>query len=138
MAFWLLKSEPDCYSYEQLENDKKTAWDGVANNLALKYLRQMKKGDLAFIYHTGDERRIVGVAEVISDPYADPKLQDPKMAVVDVRPMRRITAPVTLSNIKNNPFFADFLLVKMSRLSVVPVAEAQWDEILRLGKESQI
>lgn len=135
MACWLLKSEPDCYSYEQLENDKKTAWDGVANNLALKYIRQIKKGDLAFIYHTGDERRIVGIAEVISDPYPDPKLQDPKMAVVDVKPVRKLAAPVTLSYIKSNPFFADFLLVKMSRLSVMPVTEEQWHEILRQGKE---
>ncbi len=131
MAYWLLKTEPDCYSFDDLERDKKTVWDGVANNLALKYLRQMKKGDLALIYHTGDERRTVGVAEVVSDPYIDPKENDPKLAVVDVKLKERLKRSRTLSEIKADEFFADFLLVKMSRLSVMPVTQQQWERICR-------
>lgn len=127
MAYWLFKTEPDCYSWQQMETDKKTIWDGVANNLALKYLRQCKRGDQALFYHTGDERQAVGIVEVISEPYVDPKVHDPKMAVVDVKPLRRLPQPVTLAEVKANPKFADFLLVTNSRLSVMPVTEAQWN-----------
>ena len=84
-GYWLLKTEPSDYSYADLKKDKKTIWDGVSNNLALKHLRNMKKGDLAFIYHTGKERTLVGVAEVVSNPYPDPKKKDPMLAVVDVK-----------------------------------------------------
>jgi predicted RNA-binding protein with PUA-like domain len=127
MAYWLLKTEPDCYTYDDLEREKKTAWDGVSNNLALKYLRQIRKGDLALIYHTGDERAAVGIAEVISDPYVDPKLNDPKLVVVDIKPKKRLPTQVTLAEVKANKKLADFLLVKMSRLSVMPVTPEQWD-----------
>jgi predicted RNA-binding protein with PUA-like domain len=126
MGYWLFKTEPDCYSYDQLEKDKKTVWDGVSNNLALKYLREIRKGDLAFVYHTGDEKAIVGIAEIISDPYMDPKENDPKLAVVDIKPKERLPKPVRLADIKANPKFEDFLLVKMSRLSVMPVAAEHW------------
>lgn len=126
MAYWLFKTEPDCYSYGDLERDKKTVWDGVGNNLALKYLRQIEKGDLAIIYHTGDEKSAMGVAEVISQPYVDPKLNDPKMVVVDVKPKYRLSTPVTLAQVKGNQKMADFLLVTNSRLSVMPVNESQW------------
>ncbi|HEY9787294.1 MAG TPA: EVE domain-containing protein [Candidatus Obscuribacterales bacterium] len=126
MAYWLLKTEPDCYSFADLERDKKTVWDGVTNNLALKYLREMKKGDLALIYHTGDEKAAVGIAEVTSDPYVDPKLNDPKLAVVDVKPKERLKKPVTLAEVKANAALQDFLLVRMSRLSVMPVTAGQW------------
>lgn len=126
MNYWLLKTEPSCYSYQQLESDKKTVWDGVTNSLALKYLRQMKKGDLALIYHTGDEKAAVGVAEVSSDPYVDPKSNDPKLAVVELKSKQRLARPVTLSEVKSNKQMQDFLLVKMSRLSVMPVTEEQW------------
>jgi predicted RNA-binding protein with PUA-like domain len=129
MAYWLLKTEPDCYSYEDLEKDKKTVWDGVANNLALKYLRQMKKGDLALIYHTGDVRAVIGVAEVTSNAYVDPKENDPKLAVVDVKPKRRLGKPVSLAEIKSTKGFEDFLLVKMGRLSVLPVTGEQWKKL---------
>lgn len=130
MAYWLLKTEPDCYSFEDLEREKKTVWDGVANNLALKYIREMKKGDLAIIYHTGDERTCVGLAEVTSNPYVDPAQNDPKMAVVDVKVKRRLAKPVTLAEIKSTKGFEDFLLVKMGRLSVVPVTDQQWKKIV--------
>ena len=129
MAYWLLKTEPDCYSYDNLEKDKKTVWDGVANNLALKYLRQMKKGDLALIYHTGDVRAVIGVAEVTSNAYVNPKENDPKLAVVDLKPKRRLGKPVSLAEIKSAKGFEDFLLVKMGRLSVLPVSALQWKKL---------
>ena len=90
MAYWLLKTELDCYSWDDLSRDKKTTWDGVNNALALKHIRSMKKGDLALIYHTGDERRAVGVAEVTGAPYADPKEDDEKLAVVDLKSKRKL------------------------------------------------
>ncbi|HEY9789918.1 MAG TPA: EVE domain-containing protein [Candidatus Obscuribacterales bacterium] len=132
MAYWLLKTEPDCYSYEDLEKEKKTVWDGVANNLALKYLRQMKKGDLALIYHTGDVRAVIGVAEVTSNAYVNPKENDPKLAVVDLKPKRRLGKPVSLVEIKSTKGFEDFLLVKMGRLSVMPVTDQQWKKLTEM------
>jgi predicted RNA-binding protein with PUA-like domain len=129
MNYWLLKTEPHCYSYADLERDKKTTWDGIANNLALKYMREVKKGDLAFIYHTGDERAVVGVCEVTSDPYVDPKLNDPKMVAFDIKPKRKLSKPVTLGEIKAHSGLQEFLLVKMGRLSVLPVTAEQWELI---------
>src|SRR5690606_23849996 len=96
MAFWLLKTEPDCYSWDDLERDGQTVWDGVENALALKHIRSMKKGDLALIYHTGNERQAVGVAQVVSAPYADPKAGDEKLVVVDVKAKKKLARPVTL------------------------------------------
>ncbi|HEY9718005.1 MAG TPA: EVE domain-containing protein [Trichormus sp.] len=126
MAYWLFKTEPSCYSYEMLEHDKKTTWDGVTNALALKYLRQIRKGDQALIYHTGDVRAVVGIAEISSEPYVDPKLNDPKLVVVDLKPKRRLSTPVPLAEIKANKDFQDFILVKMGRLSIMPVTDHQW------------
>ena len=102
MAYWLLKTDPDTYSYEDLERDKKTVWDGVANNLALIHMREMKKGDLAFVYHSGAEKGIVGIAEIASDPYPDPKEENPKLVVVDVKAKTRLTRAIPLSEIKAN------------------------------------
>ena len=132
-AYWLLKSEPENYSYADLERDGATVWDGVSNNAALLHIRAMRPGDLALIYHTGDERQAVGLAEITSAPYADPKLGDPKLAVVDVRPLRRLPRPVTLAQVKADPAFADFALVRQGRLSVVPVNPAQWALLLALA-----
>ena len=126
MAYWLFKTEPDCYSYADLENDGRTLWDGVANNLALKYMREVHKGDLALVYHTGDEKAAVGICEVVSEPYVDPKLNDPKMVVFDVKPKKNLSKPVTLAQVKAEKALADFLLVKNSRLSVMPVTDQQW------------
>src|SRR6476619_7269028 len=106
MAKWLLKTEPDCYSWDDLVRDKKATWDGVSNALALKHIRTMKKGDLALIYHTGDVKAAVGVAEITSDPYADPKEDDEKLVVVDLKPKRKLGQPVTLSDIKTDKTFA--------------------------------
>ena len=121
MATWLFKTEPGDYSYADLERDGKTVWDGVGNNWALKNLREVRKGDRALIYHTGKDKAVMGEAKVTSDPYPDPELDDPKMAVVDVEPMRAWESPVKLAEIKADPAFADFMLVKFSRLSVMPV-----------------
>jgi predicted RNA-binding protein with PUA-like domain len=132
MAYWLFKQEPSTYNYQQLEKDGKTAWDGVANNLALKHLRAAKKGDRALFYHTGDERQAVGTMEIISDPYPDPK--DKSLTIVDVRPAGRLAKPVTLEQIKADPAFAGWELVRISRLSVMPVPEKLWGMIIKMGK----
>jgi predicted RNA-binding protein with PUA-like domain len=134
VARWLLKTEPDCYSWAALERDKKTTWDGVTNALALKHIRSMSKGDEAIIYHTGDERAAVGVAQVVSAPYPDPAAGDEKLAVVDLKPKQKLTRPVTLDDIKADPAFAGWDLLRIGRLSVVPVPDAMWDRLLDLAK----
>jgi len=136
VAYWLFKEEPDHYSLEDLFRDKRTVWDGVENNLALKHLRSIQKGDRVLYYHTGTEKSVVGVMEVVKSPYRDPKRDDGRFVVVDVRPVRRLDRPVPLTEIKSNPKFADFALVRISRLSVMPVTDEQWAEIERLSKQS--
>ncbi|HMQ33460.1 MAG TPA: EVE domain-containing protein [Chloroflexaceae bacterium] len=133
MAYWILKTEPDAYSYEDLARDGATVWDGVSNNAALLHLRAMAPGDQALIYHTGDERRAVGLAEVASAPYPDPQLDDPKLVVVDVRPLEPLPRPVELAAVKADPFFADFALVRQGRLSVVPVSAEQWARLMAMA-----
>src|SRR5580658_5055652 len=133
---WLLKTEPSTYSYADLERDKKAVWDGVSNALALKHLRSMKKGDIAFIYHTGDEKQIVGVADVTSDAYPDPKEEDARLVVVDLKPRERLARPVTLSEVKADAEFRDFELVRIGRLSVMPVSEFRWKKLVKMGAAS--
>lgn len=133
MAYWLLKTEPEAYSYADLERDGHTVWDGVANNAALLHLRAMRPGDSTLIYHTGDERRAVGLATITSAPYPDPQLDDPKLVVVDVAPLRRLARPVELAAVKADPFFAGFALVRQGRLSVVPVSEEEWARLLEMA-----
>jgi len=133
MAYWLLKSEPDCYSWDDLTRDGKTAWDGVTNALALKHIRSMKKGDEALIYHTGDERAAVGVANVVSAPYADPNADDEKIVVVDVKKGKKLARPVSLDEIKADKKFAGWDLLRIGRLSVVPVPEGMWKHLLELA-----
>jgi predicted RNA-binding protein with PUA-like domain len=135
LAYWLLKSEPDVYSYDDLVRDKKTEWDGVANNTALKHIRSMHKGDLAVIYHTGDERAAIGVAEIVSDPHKDPKLDDEKMVVITVKPRRKFARPVTLAEIKADPAFAGWDLLRIGRLSVVPTPEKMWLHLEKLASK---
>ncbi len=135
--YWLLKTEPSDYSYADLSRDGKTVWDGVSNNLALKHLRNMKAGDLAFLYHTGKERALVGIADVISDPYPDPKKNDPKLAVVDVKAREQLPQSVSLADVKADSEFSDFLLVRISRLSVMPVTLPQWNRLLAMAGASQ-
>src|SRR4051812_1662802 len=131
--FWILKSDPDTYGFDELTRDRKTVWDGVSNALALKHIRSMAKGDRAFIYHSGDEKALVGLARIASDPYPDPKAADPKLTVVDVEAGSLLARPVTLAAIKSDPAFADLGLVRMSRLSVVPVPAEQWKRLLTMA-----
>ena len=133
---WLLKTEPSAYSYANLRADGRTTWDGVKNPLALKHLASVRKGDRLFVYHTGDEKAVVGVAEAVSDPYADPKKSDPKLVVIDLKPVRALEAPVSLAAIKARKRFAGFDLVRLPRLSVMPVSVEQAEEIERMAKES--
>lgn len=127
MALWLFKQEPDCYPYSQLEADGQTFWDGVSNPLALKHLRACAAGDQVFYYHTGDEKAVVAVMEVGGPPVID--AEDPKVVAVPVKPLRRLAKPVTLAAIKADPVFADWELVKQSRLSVMPVPPELWAKI---------
>jgi predicted RNA-binding protein with PUA-like domain len=134
MARWLLKTEPSTYSFDQLVKDKTTTWDGVANATALQHLRAMKKGDTVLIYHTGSEKAAVGVAEVASNPYPDPKENDGKLVVVDLKPKRKLANPVTLPQIKADPAFKGWDLLRIGRLSVVPVPDTMWARIEALSE----
>ncbi|GAA6622262.1 EVE domain-containing protein [Scytonema sp. NUACC26] len=138
MAYWLLKTEPEEYSYSHLEKDGEGVWDGVNNALALKHLRTMKIGELAFIYHTGKERQVVGIAEVVSLPYPDPKLDDAKRVVVRLKAVQKVKHPVTLSEIKLDSHFENFDLLRLPRLSVVPVSEFYWQRLLQLTKSDRL
>ena len=126
MAHWLFKTEPSNYSFQDLESDEETMWDGVTNTLALKYLRSIEEGDDVLIYHTGDEKAIVGVAEVTRGFYIDPEAGDPKLAVCDVHFVRHLEKPITLTQIKEVPELTDWALVRNARLSVVPVSDDVW------------
>lgn len=130
---WLFKSDPDHYAYADLVRDGRTAWDGVSNNLALKNLRAAHPGDMVLIYHTGEEKRLIGTAEVVSDPYPDPKQKNPKLAVVDLEARQALARSVTLEEVKKQPALADFALVRLPRLSVMPVTEAQWKLLMKLA-----
>ena len=123
---WLLKTEPSAYAYDELERAGKAVWDGVTNPAALKNLRAMKSGDAVAVYHTGDEKAVVGVAEVTREAYPDPKSRNPRLVVVDLKPIRRLARPVTLAEIKARAEFADSPLVRQGRLSVVPLTSRQW------------
>jgi len=133
VGFWLLKSDPEDYSYDDLERDKETVWDGVANNLALLNLRSMKNGDLAFIYHTGSERRIIGIADVTSDPYPDPKARNQRFLVIKVAAKRRLRKYVTLEEVKSRKELKNFDLVRLPRLSVMPVDGESWKRLLTIS-----
>lgn len=134
MAMWLLKTEPSTYSWDDLVRDKKTTWDGVANAAALKNIRSMSKGDQVLIYHTGDERAAIGIAQVAGAPYPDPKEDNEKLVVIDLKPGKKLARPVTLDEIKKDKTFAGWDLLRIGRLSVVPVPEKMWERILELAK----
>ena len=138
MNYWLAKQEPSGprgYNILQLQKDKKTMWDGVHNNLALKHIRNMKKGDLIFFYHTGDERQVVGIMSVISEPYPNPKEENKRFVVVDVKFKRLLKTPVTLDTIKKQKKFKNWELLRISRLSVMPVPKIIWDEIIKMSQK---
>lgn len=123
---WLFKTEPSEYSYDDLEREKKAVWDGVNNNLALKNLREVRLGDEVLIYHSGNEKAVVGIAEAVSEPYPDPVANDEKQVVVNLKPKRRLSRPVTLNEIKANEELREFDLVRLPRLSVMPVNGEHW------------
>jgi predicted RNA-binding protein with PUA-like domain len=124
---WLFKTEPEAYSYDQLEAEKKCVWDGVSNNQALKNLRSISLGDEILIYHTGNEKAIVGIAEAVSDPYPDPNADDEHLVVINLKPKRRVKTPLTLAEIKANEAFSEFDLVRLPRLSVMPISKEYWE-----------
>jgi predicted RNA-binding protein with PUA-like domain len=132
---WLLKTEPSAYSYADLERDGRTAWDGVTNPVALKNLRAMKAGDLVFVYHTGDEKAVVGTARVARAAYPDPKGDDPRLVVVDIEAAGALARPVSLGEIKAMAAFADSPLVRQGRLSVVPLTREQWTAIAERSRK---
>jgi predicted RNA-binding protein with PUA-like domain len=136
MAQWLVKEEPEHYSYDQLERDRKTVWAGVRNPLAQKHLRGIQKGDRIFYYHTGKEKAVVAIARAIGNAYPDPDDASGKSYVVDVAPVERLRRPVTLAEIKADKAFASFPLVRMARLSVMPVSDTEWARIELLSRES--
>jgi predicted RNA-binding protein with PUA-like domain len=133
---WLFKEEPTHYSFDDFTKDKKTVWSGVKNPVAQKHLHAVRKGDRVFYYHTGDEKAVVGVAKALGDAYADPNDKSGKSAVVDIAPVRKLARPVTLKEIKADPAFKDFPLVRISRLSVMPVTDAEWARIEKMAERA--
>ena len=134
MAYWLIKSEPFKYSYDQLEKDKQTTWDGVRNYAARLHLRAMKKGDLAFFYHSNEGVEIVAIAKIAKEAYQDPTTDVEGWVAVDVAPHKRLKKPVTLAAIKAEKRLNNMALVKLSRLSVQPVTEEEWAIVMEMAK----
>ena len=130
---WLFKEEPSNYNFDALVKDKSTVWSGVKNPVAQKHLRSVGKGDRIFYYHTGDEKQIVGIAKALGDAYPDPNDPTGKASVVDVGPVKKLARPVTLKAIKADPWFSTFPLVRISRLSVMPVTDGEWKRIETMG-----
>jgi predicted RNA-binding protein with PUA-like domain len=137
MAQWLVKEEPEHYGYDKLEKDGKTVWAGVKNPLAQKHLRAIRSGDRIFYYHTGKEKAVVAIARAASHAYADPRDRSQKLSVVDVVPEKKLKRPVTLKEIKADKAFASFPLVRMSRLSVMPVTDAEWARIEAISRSDR-
>jgi len=133
MNRWLFKTEPSAYSFAQLSADKRTTWDGVKNPLALKHLAGVRRGDEVLVYHTGGEKAVVGVARAASDPYPDPKKKDAKLLVIDLEAVKPLPRPVSLAAIKASPRFGGFDLVRLPRLSVMPVSSEQRAEIEKMA-----
>jgi len=134
---WLFKEEPDHYSYADLERDRTTLWSGVSNSLARKNLRNVRPGDRVLYYHTGKERAIVGQMRVVGGPTPDPESDDPKAVIVKVEAAGRWAKPLTLERIKQDKGLADWELVRLPRLSVMPVTREQWQRIEELRSESE-
>ena len=133
--YWLIKEEPTKYSYYNLVNDKKTIWDGVVNNFALKNIINISKDDEALFYHTGKEKSVIGIVKVINNPYSDPKKDDKRFVVFDIKPVKKLNRPVSLKEIKSNKIFKEFDLVRIPRLSVMPVTKKYWDTIIKLSNK---
>lgn len=130
---WLVKEEPGNYSFDALVRDRKTVWSGVKNPLAQKHLHGIRKGDRIFYYHTGDEKAVVGIAKALGDAYPDPADPTGKAAVVDIAPVDRLPRPVTLAEVKADTRFSQFPLVRIGRLSVMPVSDQEWSRIEKMA-----
>lgn len=133
MRYWIVKADPEVYPYADLEREGKTVWDGVRNPQALKNIEAMRPGDRLFFYHSGKERAIVGTAGATGRPYPDPKAGNAKLLVVDIVPEGRLSRPVSLSELRDDPVFAGSPLVRQGRLSVIPVTADQWNRILTIA-----
>lgn len=135
MAYWLVKSEPSVYSWEQLQKDKQTVWSGVRNYAARLHLRNMKKGDEVFFYHSNEGTNIVGIAKVVKEHYPDPTTEDDKWVAVDIKAHRKLKNPVSLDQIKKEKSLSAMALVRIGRLSVQPVSDEEWKKVLELAGE---
>jgi predicted RNA-binding protein with PUA-like domain len=131
--YWLVKSEPFKYSWEQFVQDKQTHWDGVRNYAARNNLRSMKKGDEVFFYHSNEGLEIVGIAKVVKEHYQDPTTEDPNWVVVDLKPLKAMKKPVSLASIKADKRLEGMALIRLGRLSVGPVTPAEWAVVMELG-----
>jgi predicted RNA-binding protein with PUA-like domain len=131
---WLFKEEPTHYSWDDFVRDGKTVWSGVKNPVAQRNLRSVRKGDAVFYYHTGNQKSVVGIAKAAGDAYPDPADKSGKLYAVDVVPVRKLERPVTLAEVKGDKRFADFALVRISRLSVMPVTQKQWKWIEEMSR----
>jgi len=137
MSYWLFKTEPDDYSYADLTRDERVVWEGVRNPTALGHLRRVEKGDTVAFYHTGKEKAVVGIAEVTRGAYPDPKLDDPKRVVVDLKPVRTLKAPVPLADFRIDPVLKTTELVRISRLSVMPLSKEHFARVLERAGEKK-
>lgn len=135
MAYWLVKSEPSTYSWDQLVKEKQTAWTGVRNYAARLHLRNMKKGDEVFFYHSNEGTDIVGIAKVVKEAYQDPTTTDDRWVAVDLKPHKKLKNPVTLETIKKDKRLASMALVRIGRLSCQPVTDAEWKVVMELAGE---
>ena len=135
MSYWLVKSEPSTYSYDHLEKDKLTTWDGVRNFAARNHLKSMKKNDEVLFYHSNEGLEIVGIAKVAKEFYPDPTAKEEGWVVVDLKPSKKLKKPVPLTQIKRDKRLADMALVRLGRLSVQPVSDAEWKVIMELAGE---
>src|SRR6185369_15180517 len=138
MAHWLVKSEPSVYSWDQLEKDKKTAWTGVRNYAARLHMRNMKKGDEVFYYHSNEGTGIVGIAKVIKEHYQDPTTDDNRWSAVDIAAVRKLKNPVSLDAIKKDKRLQQMALVRIGRLSVQPVTDEEWKIVMEMAGERAV
>ena len=135
MNYWLMKSEPGAYSWDDLVKDKRTHWDGVRNFQARNNLKAMKEGDLALYYHSVNEKCVVGIARIVKEYYQDPTTDDERWVVVDIIPEKKLKNPVTLAQIKSDGRLDNMVLVRSSRLSVQPVRKEEFDIVIAMGEE---
>jgi len=133
MAYWLVKSEPSAYSWEQFQKEGQTSWNGVRNYAARNHLKAMKKGDEVFFYHSNEGLEIVGIAKVVKEAYQDPTTDDEAWVVVDLKPVKKLKTPVSLQQIKGEKRLKDMALLRLSRLSVQPVTEEEWKVVMEMS-----